>query len=283
MSRLNIIEISPDQQMHIQIFLDYLKQNEFDFQFSHFQDFRFEDLNSSSDLVLVNPTMSFQIYPLLTMHTTNVRLTQCLDSFMPENGKWYPRLFLFDALRELIVERIRNIDRRFGGYIIGDSDEVRIAAAVLVNVGLKQIILIGEDEQKCQDHAQVLRRNFLGIDFRVLPAHAITTTNLMGSLVVNTIDLQLASQLATDLAYFNYLNPTGVIIDMHFANEDGPLVREAVKAGIQAHRCFEVYAYRDLQIMLHFFPKRFFDIDEYMYHMEKSISNIHTNNNSSNS
>lgn len=274
MSRFNIIEISQAKQMHVQIFVDYLKQNEFDFQYSHFQDFRFEDLNPDYDLMLVNPTMSFQIYPLLNMHTTDVRLTHCLDSFMPEKGKWYPRLFLFEALRELIVERIRNIDRRFGGYVIGDSDEVRIAAAVLVNVGLKQIILIGEDEQKCQDHAQILKRNFLGIDFRVLPSHAITTTNLMGSLLVNTIDLQLASQLATDLAYFNYLNPTGVIIDMHFANEDGPLVKEAVKAGIQSHRCFEVYAYRDLQIMRHFFPKRYFDIDEYIIHTEKTIEKV---------
>lgn len=274
MSRFNIVEISTEPQLNIQVFVDYLKENEFEFQYSHFQNFSFDDLGSHTDLMLVDPNMSFQIYPLLTVHTTDVRLTHCLDSFVPAEGKWYPRLFLFEGLRELIVERVKNLDRRFGGYVIGDADEVRIAAAALINVGLKQIILVGEDEQKCEDHAKILRRNYLGIDVRVLPSHAITTTNLMGSLVVNTIDLQQASQLATDLAYFNYLNPSGAIIDMHFANEDGPLIKEAVRAGIQSHRCFEVYAYRDLQLMRQFFSKRYFDIDDYIIHTEKFLGSI---------
>ena len=140
MSGVSFLEISSQRQYSTAVFIEFLKSLQIEVDASLASEFSFALLDRDYQFVLVDINQSYQVYSQLSVHTSEVRSTQAIDSFLKVDGKWYPRLFIADALRELLVEKIKHIDQRFAGYVIGDGVMARIAAASLVFIGLVTVL-----------------------------------------------------------------------------------------------------------------------------------------------
>ena len=202
------------------------------FEITHHAEFSM-DLLAGNDLALLTFALAEGLLPQLPTQPPLVKSLQSFDSFVPEDGHWYPRLFLFEAIRKVLVANARDLDNRSSAFIVGEGAESRVAAAVCAHLGYSEIYLIGDNPEVMSESVKVLSRGHFGIKFMVLPVEELTIQAVSSSLVINTVNLKEHEALLNDLCYFNFLKSTGYALDCYFENLDSPLLEEAGKAGLQ--------------------------------------------------
>ncbi|WP_413613275.1 hypothetical protein [Bdellovibrio sp. HCB-110] len=190
------------------------------------------DVIQSAAAVKVAPSLSSKILPQLTVLPTQVRSIECLDSFFKENGTWYPRLLLHEALRLVFVGEARDLDIRAPAFVVGDGDEARIVSSVLAEMGVGDIYLVG-DAGRLQSQKEILARSQLGIRFHVLLPDDLTLQAVSAGVVVNTVDLSKQKSLLTDLSYFNFMKRAGYALDLNILPAQNLLLEEAEKAELR--------------------------------------------------
>lgn len=233
MSTLKVIEFRPQGPGHFTKFLQFLSQKKsWNWEFEVHPKFSMDLLTPEVAGAKVAPELSKEILPQLKVLPTKVRSVECLDSFFPEDGSWYPRLFLQEAIRSVLVSQARDLDIRMPAFIVGESDEARVVGAVLAEMGISDIYLIG-DEQGLRPHKDILERSQLGIHFHVLPPEELTVQAVSAGIVVNTLDLTDNKPLLTDLSYFNFMKPQGYAMDLNLLPQENLLLEEAKKAELR--------------------------------------------------
>lgn len=208
-----------------------LQENPGIFELNHQAEFSM-DLLAGNDLALLTFVESQNVLPKLPTQPPLVKSLQCFDSFVPEDGHWYPRLFLFEAIRKVLVEGARDLDNRASAFIIGEGGESRAAASVCAHLGYAEIFLIDDNQDVLAESVKVLSRGHLGIQFKILPVEELTIQAISGSLMINTVNLKKHEALLSDLSYFNFLKSTGYAVDCYVGNLESPLLEEASKAGL---------------------------------------------------
>lgn len=194
----------------------------------------------------VEESLSDRIFTSLSLLPTRVRDLECFDSFLFDDGKWYPRALLFDALRELVVERVRDLDVRSCAYIIGTDELARIAGAVSVNLGFSRLYVVGEDEAVLAKTVSHLRRKFIGVEFHEVPAAAMTMQMVPAGLLINCEDLEENQGLLNDLSYFNFMKHNALVADIHLSADRSPLLEEALRAELRVLDGADIHLERDL-------------------------------------
>lgn len=205
-----------------------------------------EGLLAESKAAWVDIQMSEQIFSGLSTMPPLVRHVECFDSFLAEEGRFYPRLLLFEALRELIVARDHSLDIRSCAYITGLDARSRAVAAVLADLGFTKIYFIADEESEGTRALEKIRKRFIGLDFRTVGSHNMTVQMDRGSLLVNCVDLKSHASLQEDLSYFNFMKQDALILDLCLASEASLLLDEADKAGLKNIRAHEFFLKRDL-------------------------------------
>ncbi|UXR64019.1 hypothetical protein EZJ49_13190 [Bdellovibrio bacteriovorus] len=200
-------------------------------EFAIFAEFS-EDVLKGASAVKVEPKLSSVILPTIKVLTTQVRSVEVLDSFFLEDGSLYPRVLLFEALRQVLVSQARDLDIRAPAFVIGHNEEARVVASVLALMGVGDIYLVGEREG-LDEHQQALQRSHLGIRFHALPTDELTMQAVSAGIVVNTVDLSTQQALLTDLSYFNYMNGKGYALDLNLLPLQNLLLEEAEKADLR--------------------------------------------------
>ncbi|MBO9666377.1 MAG: hypothetical protein J7501_06145 [Bdellovibrio sp.] len=191
------------------------------------------EILKDADLVLFSFAQSNELLPLLSVLPSLVRSLGCFDAYAPDDGKWYPRAFLYEAIRKVLIENARDLDTRAPAFVVGSGEEARVAAAVCANLGLQEIYLIGEDTVALQEEAKILTRNFLGIQFKILPIEELTIQAISASLVINTCDLRPQEALLNDLSYFNFMKTGGYALDAYLGVLHSDLLEEAERAELK--------------------------------------------------
>lgn len=229
---LKIVELNPTGMGHFVKYLKFLsEQKGWGWEFEVHPEFSREGIQNAT-AVKVAPSLSAKILPQLTVLPTQVRSIECLDSFFRENGTWYPRLLLHEALRLVFVGEARDLDIRAPAFVVGDGDESRIVSSVLAEMGISDIYLVG-DAGRLQPQKEILARSQLGIRFHVLPPEDLTLQAVSAGVVVNTVDLAKQKSLLTDLSYFNFMKRAGYALDLNILPEQNLLLDEAEKAELR--------------------------------------------------
>nr|BFD67415.1 hypothetical protein HAGR004_24370 [Bdellovibrio sp. HAGR004] len=233
MSTLKIHEVctSGTHGQLIQFLQQLSSEKGWGWEFAVFTEFS-EDALAGASAVKVEPKLSPVILPTMKVSTTQVRSVEVLDSFFPEDGAWYPRVLLHEALRQVLVTQARDLDIRAPAFVIGHNEEARVVASVLALMGIGDIYLVGEREG-LWDHQQALQRSHLGIRFHALPTDELTMQAVSAGIVVNTVDLSAQQALLADLSYFNYMNGTGYALDLNLLPLQNLLLEEAEKADLR--------------------------------------------------
>ena len=65
--------------------------------------------------------------------------------------------------------------------------------------------------------------------------------------MINAVDLESNSALMSDIAYFNFMTPNGIIVDLVSKAPVHPLLFEADKAGLRTMKRRDVVAFYDYE------------------------------------
>lgn len=189
------------------------------------------ELQQDSVAMLVRPEFSNDILPTVSMVPSQVRSVLALDYFFKDEGGWMCRVLEFESLREVLVARAKEMDTLKPAFVVGDGAKVRIAAAVIADLGFSEIYLVSENAEELQANMQAISKSYIGIQFNSLMANELTMQALNASLLINTADLGQNTPLLNDLSYFNFMSHGGLVFDYNLEGYDNDsLLEEADRA-----------------------------------------------------
>ena len=199
--------------------------------FERHEEFNFE-LLQGAQAALVTPHMSSEILSKFQVVPTQVRAIELMDSLFFEQGAWLPRILIHEGLRRVLITEARDLDIRSPAFVVGDEELLRVAAAVLAEMGFAEIFLVG-DVAKLAEQKRILSRSQLGITFHTLAVEELTMQATSAGIVVNTSDLSQSKALLTDLSYFNFMKQNGFAVDLSSAHVPNALLEEAERAELR--------------------------------------------------
>jgi shikimate dehydrogenase len=194
---------------------------------------------------------------------TAVRWLETADSLVLEDGQWWPRLFSYETVRQLIISRFRDLDISLNSYVIGANHMGRVAATIMAHLGYSHVSLVDEDEDRLQSEVALLRRYLFGVQVEAVPAHSLTVQEKPGSLMLNTLPLQDDSAVLGDLSYFNFMKTGGVVVDCSECTPYNSLLEEAERADLKILSGLEVQARVDAEMLKKLFPNEYITYEDY--------------------
>jgi shikimate dehydrogenase len=195
---------------------------------------------------------------------TAVSWLETADSLVLEDNEWWPRLYLCDTLRNLIVNQFRDLDISLNSYVIGANKVGRAATVALVDLGFSHVSLVDEDSEKLDKEVKLLRRYLFGVNIEGVPAHSLTIQKKPGSLMLNAMQMQDNSTVLGDLSYFNFMKTGGVVVDISECTSYNRLLEEAERADLKILSGLAVQAQRDVDMLIKVFPKQYITYEDYL-------------------
>lgn len=233
MDQIKIVEFNPQGPGLFCRQLEFLaKEQQWNFHFINFPEFQVE-LLAEADLCKVDSSLSSAVLAHLQYQPDLVRTLQAVDFIVKEQNKWFPRNFLYQALRKNLVEKGRGIDSRDPAFIVGYEEEAVVAAAVLVNMGFQKIYITGNNLLKLKEKTELLLRAYFGVQFFTIPSDHLTAQTIGAGVVINTMKVDLDKDLLRDMSYFNFMRRNGYVIDINMFPYPNPLLEEAERAALR--------------------------------------------------
>lgn len=195
---------------------------------------------------------------------TSVRWLEVADSLVFEDQEWWPRLWVYETLRRLVVDRFRDLDISLDSYVIGATPLGRAAVAAMAGLGFSRISLVDENERRLQAEVTLLRRYLFGVTIEAVPAQMLTLRDQPGSLMLNTMNLQDNSTVLGDLSYFNFMKSKGIVIDASACCPHNQLLEEAQRADLRTISGLVVQAYRDVDMLTKLFPQQYITYEDFI-------------------
>ena len=177
--------------------------------------------------------LSATVLSELKLQPTLVRSLQSTDFLIKEENLWYPRVFLYQALRKVLVEYARGLDNRDSAFIVGTNEEAIVSGAVLAHMGFRKIYFTGHDMAELKLKTDLLKKNFFGIEFNTMDAEYLTAQTIGANIVINTINVAEDKELLRDMSYFNYMKRRGFVVDLNLIPYHNPLLEEAQRAELR--------------------------------------------------
>lgn len=234
MNKLKIVEVNPGENGFLGKFGRYLSQKlNFDVEFSKVAEFS-PELFKEARALLIEMSLSEQVLAQSSVLSTQVRNTGVLDSyFLEKEGGWMPRLIYFDMLRDVLVEKARDLDIRCPSFVVGDGERARVVASVLASLGYSEIYMVSEEEECLLKAVREVSRSYFGIKIKPLLASELTMQALRASILVNTVDMTDNKALLNDLSYFNFMKQGGWVLDLNIQSAmNYTLLAEAERADL---------------------------------------------------
>ncbi len=196
------------------------------------------------------------------------------DTFFRREGRWEPVLIYDEALRRALLKMGRGLDVTHAAYLIGSGSRLRCLASVVLSLGFQKIYFVGEDNQDLEKQKAIIERLFVGSACSILPAHKLTMQTTGASLLINSLNLELAPEVAADVAYFNFVRKNGIVIDLGTHQQPQPLIEEALKANLKAISSLDVLGFFE-SIFFHELglQARFPEID-YGSHWRQNLTSV---------
>lgn len=170
-----------------------------------------QDITNGS-LIRCDLDFGAKVITQLSMAPEAVRFSSTFDSLSLENSTWLPRIRYFDALRRKIVTQFGNVEIKECAGLICDSSAREGLVSVLVSLGFKTVILFVPDGS--EDIGAKLSQYFIGVQIKTISFSNLTQNQDSTSLILNSVDLEKNATLMNDLAYFNFMSPKGIIVDL---------------------------------------------------------------------
>lgn len=266
-----ILEVSDELTLSGQHMNHYFKNRNWQAECVALKERSFDDLptwlpyvQEGALLLRVPPEKSLTVLEHFPQLPTHVKWLQTADSLVFENKEWWPRLYLYDTLRSLIVGQFRDLDISLDSYVIGANHMGRAAVAAMVGLGFSHVSLVDEDDEKLEKEVTLLRRYLFGVNIEAVPAHTLTVREKPGSLMLNTVSMRDNSDVLGDLSYFNFMKTGGVVIDISECSSHNHLLEEAQRADLKIMSGLEVQTRCDVDMLVKLFPQQYITYEDYL-------------------
>ncbi len=185
-----------------------------------------------NDVILLGPEVR-DVPPVdWTKVPLDVNRLHCFDTYLKQEGIWWPRCFLFPALLETLVSDVGSVDTRAKALVVGLGRESRIVIGLLSQLGFRHIqIVLSEGLPQGSTDVQDLRQTYFGVTFEFLEPAALLLQPGHTSLVCNTLKTEESPAFVMDLSYFNFLRPNGIIIDLSYDESSNSFLEEGKAMG----------------------------------------------------
>ena len=200
---------------------------------------------TGSRAALLDLVDSQKLIGQMTTLPTETRLLGCADCLFYEDGAWWPRLNLKEAMRELIIKKAKNLDINESAFIIGEGPLLRLLASLVISFGFSKVFLVGLSIDDLHEQRDRLKKNFVGIDWRPMEASQLTMQTVGAAILINSIPLEPNPSLMNDLAYFNFMKNQGLVVDLNVFPLESGLIEEAHRANLRVLSGFQVRAQQD--------------------------------------
>ncbi len=200
---------------------------------------------TGSRAALLDLVDSQKLIGQMTTLPTETRLLGCADCLFYEDGAWWPRLNLKEAMRELIIKKAKNLDINESAFIIGEGPLLRLLASLVISFGFSKVFLVGLSIGDLHEQRDRLKKNFVGIDWRPMEASQLTMQTVGAAILINSIPLEPNPSLMNDLAYFNFMKNQGLVVDLNVFPLESGLIEEAHRANLRVLSGFQVRAQQD--------------------------------------
>ncbi len=238
MSLVKIAEISEQPSssfLHIEKFLKEknVAIERINFPAEQAKDLLVESREKKFDAYRLSYEMSQLILEKWQTQPAQVQLLGCCDTFLYEEKNYWPRVMLYESLREAIVSRITGYDIKEASYVICDDLKGRVLVSLLLSLGHRRVYLVGEDEDFVQAEVNFLKRFHVGTEILALSSHQLTLQTTKAAIMISTIKYADEHPILDDLVYFNFMKAGGVVLDLNFEKPKSLLLEEAERASLQ--------------------------------------------------
>lgn len=198
---------------------------------------------------------------------TEVGETGVTDILLRQDGAWWFRCFLREALREAVIRRAPKLDTHSLAYIIGSGELAGLGASVAIQLGFRRLIMVCSDGEEARQLALRIQKKFFGLELVLILESQLTLQPSNGSLLINTLGASSGAAVLNDLPYLNFLKKDGLVVDLPYPDSLDQLVDEAKHVGISYIRGGEVLGLRDF-LFLKSMMKSEFSVSRDVYFSE---------------
>lgn len=171
------------------------------------------------------------------------------DSLWLQENRYWPRVIYRDLLRDFTVRVAKTLDIGAWAYIVGSNAWTQMFIFLVSDIGYRKICLVDEDELAPRALIKVVSKQCFGVELRTIKPPDLTQEPNNGSLLVNTLDLDLHSTLFQTLLYLNFIHRPGLIMDLHFNGKISGLLGEATQSGFEVISGVDLRALYDCAIL----------------------------------
>lgn len=233
MNLKKIVEFSPQGKSP---FCDHLKSlsesHGWGLEFDLYSRFEYA-LLKKYNIAKVDTSMSKEVIKLCPMVSTVSRSTQCVDTILNKESRWYPEAFCFEVLRKALLEKAKDVDIKNPAFVLGASEKAGVAAAVLADLGFRTVYISDPDIFEIVQLVALLNRSYFSVDFKMITAEQLTEQTMNVSVLINTLDLDQNQILMSNISYFNFMGQNSFAVDFFIDTRIHSFTEEAQNAGLR--------------------------------------------------
>lgn len=211
-----------------------------------------ETEQSPIDGVIVDPNQSSKELEHLRRIPRDILLLKYFDFLKFEDGVFWPRALALESLRQVILRRVpEGLDLRAWALVTGTAPLARAALGIIFHLGFRQARLIYDapEEMNALQLKSDLEKYYFGLKISLQKTNELTLQPNNGSILINTVDLEANKEMLETLLYLNFLHRPGMIVDMPFHLQNGPLIEEGHESGFETVAGCEVQGEWDYQLL----------------------------------
>lgn len=136
------------------------------------------------------------------------------DAWLRQGNHIWPKLLGPGAMRRILAHMDFALNSRKAALIVGLGPQLSYGASLVSALGFNRIYLVGDQLEDLKKEESQLKTWLLGADIRPLQSEALTLENIGCEVMINFRDLNENQELFSLLAYFNFMSPEGLVVDL---------------------------------------------------------------------
>jgi shikimate 5-dehydrogenase len=160
-------------------------------------------------------------------------------------SRWWSRNYLFDGLNRAMAASATTPDISGAVFILGARPLTRVLVASWARIGFNRFNIVDPDETKAEALVESLKKKLFGLEIHSVQRHYMTQLPGIHSVAANVLPQGADEGTLLEIAYFNFLKPGGIWLDLPLTPFNTSLNAEAVAVGASILEPSEVLAITD--------------------------------------
>jgi shikimate dehydrogenase len=174
-----------------------------------------------------------------------IRSIGAADTLVKVGDNWDLRSATYWGLEKALGELKQGLDRDSSALIVGAGAAARVAAAVIIKLGFRNVRFTNRQAERAQKIIDYFKKIYFDVELEYIPPEKLVLLTGTHGVLINTTPFTPDNALLNELYYFNFLKAPGLVVDLATAAET-PLMKEAREIGVPVLGGARVAAWSDV-------------------------------------